>query len=65
MAADGGLGAAQVAWFPGLVQRAVGELRAGDGVDGIGGKQRFWDGLGFEAYTRHVTGFERAVEDNV
>ena len=47
MAADGGVGAAQVAWFPGFVQRAEGvgnvlrELRAGGGVDGIGGRKGF------------------------
>jgi hypothetical protein len=45
VAADGAVGAAQVAWFPGLVQRAegvgnvLGELRAGDGVDGLGGSK--------------------------
>ena len=45
VAADGAVGAAQVAWFPELVQRAegvgnvLGELRAGDGVDGLGGSK--------------------------
>jgi len=49
VAADSGVGASQVAWFPGLVQGAEGvgdvlrELGAGGGVDGIGG------GKGFEA----------------
>jgi hypothetical protein len=44
VAADGAVGRAQVAWFPGLVQGAesVGnvlrQLRAGGGVDGVGGK---------------------------
>jgi hypothetical protein len=43
VAADSGVGAAEVAWFPGLVQGAegsrnvFGELRAGGGVDGIWG----------------------------
>ena len=47
MAADGGVGAAQVAWFPGFVQRAeggrnvLGELGACGGVDGIGAKEAF------------------------
>jgi hypothetical protein len=46
VAADGAVGAAQVAWFPVLVQRSrepktnvLGELRAGDGVDGLGGSK--------------------------
>ena len=48
VAADSGVGASQVAWFPGLVQGAegsrnvFGELRAGGGVDGV------WGGKGFE-----------------
>jgi hypothetical protein len=41
VATDGGIGAAEVAWFPGWVGRAEGvgdvlwELRTGGGVDGI------------------------------
>jgi hypothetical protein len=47
VAADSGVGAAQVAWFPGLIQGAEGvgdilrELGAGGGVDGIGGGKGF------------------------
>jgi hypothetical protein len=47
VAADGGVGAAQVAWFPGFVQRAeggrnvLGELGACGGVDGIGAREAF------------------------
>jgi len=45
LAADGGVGASQVSWFPGFVQRAegvvLGELRAGGGVDGLGGRKAF------------------------
>jgi hypothetical protein len=45
VAADSGVGASQVAWFPGLVEGAegsrnvFGELRAGGRVDGIGGRK--------------------------
>jgi hypothetical protein len=45
VAADSGVGASQVAWFPGLVDGAegsrnvFGELRAGGRVDGIGGRK--------------------------
>ena len=45
MAADGGVGASQVSWFPGFVQRAEGggnvlwELWAGGGVNGLGGRE--------------------------
>jgi hypothetical protein len=47
VAADGSVGASQVARFPGLVQRAefgrdvLRELGAGGGVDGLGGKETF------------------------
>jgi hypothetical protein len=47
VAADCGVGAAQVAWFPGFVQRVeggrnvLGELRASGGVDGIGANEAF------------------------
>ena len=47
MAADSGVGASQVSWFPGLVQGAEGvgdvfrELGAGGGVDGIGARKGF------------------------
>ena len=47
MAADGSIGASEVAWFPGLVQRAeggrnvLGQLRACGGVDGIGAREAF------------------------
>jgi hypothetical protein len=47
VATDGGVGASQVAWFPGFVQGAegsrnvFGELRAGGGVDGIGAREAF------------------------
>jgi hypothetical protein len=47
VAADSSVGAAQVAWFPGFVQRAEGvgdvlkQLRAGGGVDGIGAREGF------------------------
>jgi hypothetical protein len=47
VATDGSVGASEVAWFPGLVQRAEGvgnvlrELRAGGGVVGIGGREGF------------------------
>jgi hypothetical protein len=47
VAADGAVGAAEVAWFPGFVQRAegvgnvLGELRAGGGIDGIEGIKGF------------------------
>ena len=47
VAADSGVSASQVAWFPGLVQGAegggnvLGELRAGGGVNGIGGREAF------------------------
>jgi hypothetical protein len=47
LAADGGVGRAQVAWFPGFVQRAEGgrnvlwELRACGRVDGIGAREAF------------------------
>ena len=47
VAADGGVGRAQVAWFPGFVQRAeggrnvLGELRACGRVDGIGANESF------------------------
>ena len=47
VAADGGVGAAQVSWFPGFVQRAeggrnvLGELRACGRVDGIGASEAF------------------------
>jgi hypothetical protein len=47
VAADSGVGASQVAWFPGLVQGAegsrnvFGELRAGGGVDGAWGGEAF------------------------
>ena len=46
MAASGAVGAAEVAWFPGFVQRAegvgnvLGELVAG-GVNGLGGREAF------------------------
>ena len=45
VAADSGIGASQVAWFPGLVQGAEGvgdvlrELGAGGRVDGIGARK--------------------------
>ncbi len=88
VATDGAVGAAEVARFPGFVQRAEGvgnvlwELRAGGGVDGIGARKTFeipelsecaddlfWlgqngDGIGFEACTGRVTGFELAIEDD-
>jgi hypothetical protein len=44
VAADGSIGASEVAWFPRLVKRAegrrnvLGQLRACGGVDGIGAK---------------------------
>jgi hypothetical protein len=47
MATDGGVGASQMSWFPGFVQRAEGggnvlwELRAGGGVDGLRGRKAF------------------------
>ena len=47
VAADGSVGAAEVAGFPGFVQRAesggnvLGQLRAGGGVDGIGAGECF------------------------
>jgi hypothetical protein len=47
VAADGAVGRAQVAGFPGLVQRAesvgdvLGQLRAGGGVDGVWGSEGF------------------------
>ena len=47
VAADGSVGASQVAWFPGFVQRAegggnvLGQLRAGGGVNGIGAREGF------------------------
>src|SRR6516162_10329577 len=47
VAADGSVGASQIAWFPGFVQRAesggdvLGQLRAGGGVDGIGAREGF------------------------
>ena len=47
VAADGGVVASQVTWFPGCVQRAegvgnvLGEVRAGGGVDGIGANEAF------------------------
>jgi hypothetical protein len=47
VAADGGVGASQVSWFPGFVQGAegcrnvLGELRACGGVDGIGTREAF------------------------
>ena len=47
VAADGSVGAAEVAGFPGFVQRAesggnvLGQLRAGGGVDGIGTREGF------------------------
>ena len=52
MAADGSIGASEVAWFPGLVQGAecrrnvLGQLRACGGVDGIGAREAF-EGLEF------------------
>jgi hypothetical protein len=86
VAADSSVGRAEVAWFPGFVQRAegvgnvLGELRAGGGIDGIEGikgfegselsecaDNLFWvgqngDGIGLEAWTGRVTGFELAIE---
>jgi hypothetical protein len=47
VAADSSVGAAEVTWFPGFVQRAEGggnvlrQLRAGGGVDGIGAREGF------------------------
>jgi hypothetical protein len=47
VAADGGVSASQVAWVPGKGEGAeggrnvLGELRAGGGVDGIGGRKAF------------------------
>jgi len=47
VAADSGVGASQVAWFPGKGEGAegsrnvLGELRAGGGVDGIRGGEAF------------------------
>ena len=47
VAADGSVGASQIAWFPGFVQRAegggnvLGQLRAGGGVNGIGAREGF------------------------
>ena len=47
VAADSSVGAAEVARFPGFVQRAegggnvLGQLRAGGGVDGIGAREGF------------------------
>ena len=47
VAADSSVGASEVAWFPGFVQRAesggnvLGQLRAGGGVDGIGAREGF------------------------
>jgi hypothetical protein len=47
VAADSGVGASQVAWFPRFVQGAegsrnvFGELRAGGGVDGVGALEGF------------------------
>ena len=47
MAADSGVGASQVAWFPGKGEGAeggrnvFGQLRAGGGVDGIRGGEAF------------------------
>jgi hypothetical protein len=47
VAADSGVSASQVAWFPGFVQGAegsrnvFGELRAGGGVDGVWGGEAF------------------------
>jgi hypothetical protein len=45
VAADSGVGASQVAWFPGKGEGAeggrnvLGELRACGGVDGVGGRK--------------------------
>jgi hypothetical protein len=47
VATDGAVGAAEVTWFPGQVEGAeggghvLGELRAGGGVDGLGGREVF------------------------
>ena len=47
VAADSSVGASEVAGFPGFVQRAEGvgnvlrQLRAGGGVDGVGGSEGF------------------------
>jgi hypothetical protein len=47
VAADGSIGASEVAWFPGLIQRTegvgdvLGQLRAGGGVNGIGAREGF------------------------
>ena len=47
MAADSSVGAAEVAWFPGFVQRAesggnvLRELRTGGGLDGVGAREGF------------------------
>jgi len=47
VAADGSVCPAEVAWFPGFVQRAegggnvLGQLRAGGGVNGIGAREGF------------------------
>src|SRR5271166_3363120 len=47
VATDGAVGASQVSWFPGLVKGAegggnvLGELGAGGGVNGLGGREAF------------------------
>ena len=47
VATDGAVGASQVSWFPREVEGAegggnvLGELRAGGGVDGLGGREAF------------------------
>ena len=57
MAASGAVGAAEVAWFPGFVQRAEG---VGNGLGGLLGQNG--DGIGLEAVPAAFTGFELAIE---
>ena len=64
VAADGGVGASQVAWFPRFVQRAEGvELRAGGGVDGLGVNEAFenlGERRGQASWGRPERGWDRA-----
>src|SRR5260370_31299750 len=67
VAADSGVGASQVAWFPGKGEGAegsrnvFGELRAGGGVDGIGGGKGF-EGSEFGEFGRDICWFEHDGE---